>query len=66
MNMEYNEENIVTEVFCPLVDEIIEDIDCIENRDIIDGCFEMSCLPKKYKAKENFKEICKQCKWHCY
>ena len=30
MNMEYNEENIVTEVFCPLVDEIIEDIDCIE------------------------------------
>ena len=60
MNMEYNEENIVTEVFCPLVDEIIE------NRDIIDGCFKMSCLPKKYKAKENFKEICKQCKWHCY
>ena len=49
--MEYNEENIVTEVFCPLVDEIIEDIDCIENRDIIDGCFKMSCLPKKYKAK---------------
>ena len=62
MNMEYNDENIVTEVFCPLVDEIIEDIDCIENRDIIDGCFKMSCLPKKYKAKENFKEICKQCK----
>ena len=63
----YNEENIVTEVLCPLVDEIIEDIDCIENRDIIDGCFKMSCLPKKYKSgRENFKEICKQCKWHCY
>ena len=45
--MEYNEENIVTEVFCPLVDEIIEDIDCIENRDIIDGCFKMSCLQQK-------------------
>mgnify|MGYP001753999445 CR=1 FL=1 len=24
-------------VFCPLVDRKIEDIDCIENRDIVDG-----------------------------
>lgn len=49
--MEYNDE-IVREVFCPLVDEIIEDIGCIENRDIIDGMFIMSCLPDKYKAKK--------------
>ena len=64
--MKYDNEEVVTEVFCPLVDEIIENIDCIENRDIIDGFFKLSCLPEKYKAKENFKDICKNCKWHNY
>lgn len=64
--MEYDNKEVVTEVFCPLVDEIIEDIDCIENRDIIDGFFKISCLPEKYKAKKNFKDICKSCKWHNY
>lgn len=64
--MEYNKEETVTEVLCPLVDEIIEDIDCIENRDIIDGFFKMSCLPEKYKQKKNFTDICKNCKWHNY
>lgn len=64
--MEYNNRETVTEVFCPLVDAIIEDIDCIENRDIIDGFFKMSCLPDQYKVKKDFKEICKNCKWHNY
>ena len=64
--MEYNNRETVTEVFCPLVDAIIEDIDCIENRDIIDGFFKMSCLPDKYKVKKDFTEICKNCKWHNY
>lgn len=57
---------MVSEVFCPLVDEIITDIDCIENRDIVDGMFTMSCLPDKYKEKKDFMEICKNCKWHNY
>ncbi len=64
--MAYNDEEIVTEVFCPLVDEIIEDIDCIENRDCIDGMIVLSSLPDKYKAKKDFMEICKNCKWHNY
>lgn len=47
-------------VLYPLVGDIIEDIDYIENRDIVDG------MLKKYKRKDDWKEICKKCKWHNY
>lgn len=63
--MEYSKE-VVTEVLCPLVDRMIEDIDCIENRDIIDGAIVMSALPDEYKKKNDFIELCKNCKWHNY
>lgn len=53
-------------VLCPLVDEMIEDIDCIENRDVVDGMIVESSLPDKYKRKENWREICENCKWHNY
>lgn len=53
-------------VLCPLVDEMIEDIDCIENRDVVDGMIVESSLPDKYKQKENWRGICKNCKWHNY
>lgn len=53
-------------VFCPLAEEEIEDIDCIENRDVVDGMIAESSLPDKYKRKKTWKEICKKCKWHSY
>lgn len=53
-------------VLCPLVDEMIEDIDCIENRDVVDGMIVESSLPDKYKRKENWRKICQNCKWHNY
>lgn len=53
-------------VFCPLVDDKIEDIDCIENRDVVDGMIKENSLPIRYKQKEKWKEICKKCKWHNY
>lgn len=52
--MEYKEK-----VFCPLVDENISIIDCMENRDIKD-----EYIPVKYKQKENWKDICKNCRYH--
>ncbi len=64
--MEYDEREVVTEVFCPLVDEIIEDIDCIENRDCVDGFIKLTSLPERYKVKKDFINICKKCKWHYY
>ena len=59
--MEYDER-----VMCPLIDETIEPIECVD----VVACglnpLFLNSLPEKYKAKENFKDICKQCKWHCY
>lgn len=53
-------------ILCPLVDDIIEDIECIENRDVVDEMITEESLPNKYKRKSNWKEICKKCKWHNY
>lgn len=53
-------------ILCPLVDDIIEDIECIENRDVVDEMITDESLPNKYKRKSNWKEICRKCKWHNY
>lgn len=53
-------------VFCPLVDRKIEDIDCIENRDIVDGMIVETSLPEEYKEKKDWKDICRKCSWHNY
>ena len=53
-------------VMCPLVDENIEPIDCIENSDAIDGIITKETIPERFKKKPNWKEICKKCKWHGY
>lgn len=51
-------------VKCPLVDGMIEDIECIENVDCVDGIIKEDGMPEKYKVKSNWKEICKNCKYH--
>lgn len=51
--MEYEEM-----IFCPLIDEKISIVDCMENRDIKD-----KYIPEKYKQKKNWKSICKDCKY---
>ena len=51
---------------CILVDKKIEDIDCIENREIVDGNLSEESLPEEYKTKVDWKNICKNCKWHKY
>ena len=53
-------------VYCPLVDRKIEDIDCIENRDVVDDMIIEETMPDEYKAKRNWKTICKACEWHNY
>lgn len=51
---------------CPLVDALIEDIDCIENRDIVNEMLTEDGMPARFKQKANWKEICRKCKWHNY
>lgn len=46
-------------ILCPLVNEKIDIVDCMENRDTRE-----ESIPKKYKIKKNWKEICKKCKYH--
>ncbi len=53
-------------ILCPLVDTLINIGDCIENIDVVDGLITESSLPDQYKQKENWKEICKNCKYHEY
>ena len=53
-------------VVCPLIDEEIEEIECIENRDCIDGIVSEESLPKKYMIKDGWKDICKKCKYHSF
>lgn len=53
-------------VMCPLVDEMIGNYECVENVDCIDGIIIIESLPRKFKVKENFKEICINCKYHNY
>ena len=53
-------------IFCPLVDEKIENVDCVENRDVADGMYKEDCIPPKCRQKEQWKDICKNCKWHNY
>ena len=52
------------EVVCPLVDRSIDISDCIENIDCIDGFIVLSSLPEEYRQKNNYIEICKNCKYH--
>lgn len=53
-------------IICPLVEEYIKDIDCIENRDVVKGLMIETSLPEKYKIKKNWRSICENCKWHNY
>lgn len=44
-------------VKCPLVDEMIEDIDCIENVDAVDGRLKADKLPDRFKKKDDWKQF---------
>ncbi len=46
--------------------EMIEDIDCIENVDAVDGRLKADKLPERFKKKDDWETICKKCKWHNY
>ena len=56
-----NERGIPEKVKCPLVDEFIEDGDCIETRDLNPYLI----LPR-FTKKENYREICEACPFHNY
>ena len=52
--------------YCPLVDKKVQDIECVENQDCIDGIIDIHSMPKKFKEKKDYANICKTCKYHEY
>lgn len=53
-------------VMCPLVDQEVKSVDCIENADAVDGIIQKENVPDRFKKKPGWEEICKKCKWHEY
>ena len=53
-------------VICPLVNRKIENIDCIENSDAVDGMLKKDSIPEQFRSKPDWEEICRRCKWHKY
>lgn len=53
-------------IMCPLVDQEIKSIDCIENADAVDGIIQKENVPDRFKKKPGWEKICKKCKWHEY
>lgn len=48
-------------IICPLISESISPVDCMENRDTKE-----ESIPERFKAKPDWKEICKNCKYQEY
>lgn len=61
--MEYipNENGTARLVKCPLVDDWIEDIDCLENQETNEPS-----IPDRFKQKADWKAICKKCPFRDY
>ena len=53
-------------IICPLANEEISDVDCMENIDVVDGLIKADTMPAKFKAKKDWREICEKCKHHNY
>lgn len=53
-------------LYCDLIDECIDGGDCIIVCDVVDDFFKETVLEEKFKRKRNYKEICKNCKYHNY
>lgn len=49
---------------CPLIDDLIYIGDCVVYSDIASGMIKERCLPDKFKAKENWRDICKNCQYY--
>lgn len=51
-------------VKCPLVDFMIEESNCLENAMIVAGFMDENSILERFKEKENWREICKNCPNH--
>lgn len=45
----------------PLIDDKIENVECITNTSCIDGMLDVSVMLEKFRKKKDYEEICKSC-----
>ena len=55
-----------THVMCPLAAEMLSVDDGIPFQDISNGSIKDRNMPDKYKQKNNWRAICRGCKWQEY
>lgn len=62
-NVEYrpDETGTVVSVKCPLIDDWIAPVDCMENQEVIE-----SSIPARFKVKSDWKKICESCPFRDY
>jgi hypothetical protein len=51
-------------VLCKLIDDKIEIGDCVICSDVASGMLKANCIEEKYRKKDNWRTICKECKYH--
>lgn len=56
-----DENGVAVQVKCPLVDQFIEAIECIENTSVAE-----TSVPDQYKKKPDWKHICQKCPFRDY
>lgn len=58
---EPDENGIAEKIKCPLVDDWISPIDCMENQDVNERF-----IPEQFKRKNDWKNICQRCPFREY
>lgn len=56
--------NSVNIVFCPLVDSMIDAVDCAVNQDVSERMLKPSATNERYLVKDDWRDICLSCKNH--
>lgn len=53
------------QIFCPIVERLINAINCIVCRDVVDKQLKETCLEDDFKVND-YREICKSCIYYNY
>lgn len=49
---------------CPITNKDIDIGTCASITYVVDGCIKESSLPEEIKKNKNWKNVCKECKYH--
>ena len=50
--------------YCPLVDSLVDNLDCFKIMKVADELFIEDKVPAEFKARKEWKKICRECRYH--